>query len=338
MKKILNIIALPVALLGASLMIGCEEDLTPNIIDGNTQPLVYVNTMNPDNIITAGNVPGVIKQYVAVYPPTSGANRLYFKLPATITNSVASDVEVTFEVDKDMFESYNELYGATEAKILPEGISVDLGSGKVTIPAGKLSSRDSIEMIVTVPDASAIADGVYVIPVKIASVSGGAKIANVRNTIYVPFGFYASNIFDSRTTVPSGTAQTSFTSWAVTSSAPTLTNPNNMLSTSTSSYATLASAQQLTYTIDMASARSNVAGFRIYVTNTYRWSKMRVETSTDNVNWTVQGEPTLVIAGTNFHYIAFRQRVPSVRYVRMTVLEWPTSTTSFRIYYNQAYW
>lgn len=337
MKKILNIITLPLLFSGMLFLAGCEEELTPHTFEGNDMPQVYVRTLMPDNTITTGNSFGSsVKQIVGLYPPTSGVNMLYFKLPAWVTKSMPSDAEVTFELDRSMFETYNAITSTQKADMLPDGFVVDIGSGKVTIPAGEKISKDSLEVTVTIPDPSLIPLGRYVIPVKIASVSGGAEIASTNNAFYIPFEF-SSNTIDNRTTAPSGSAQTSFSGWTVTST-PALTNPNNMLSTTTNSYATLSSAQELTFTVDMASARSNVGGFRIHVSGSaYQWSKIKVETSTDNTTWVEQGTPTLSLTS-NYHYIAFRERVPSVRYVRVSVLEWPSATASFRIAVFQAYW
>lgn len=346
MKKSLNISVITALLPAFLALTGCEEKIDPLHVDTPEDNIVYVNTFTGDNTYyvnsnTTTAVP-VIKQIVQPYPET-GAADMKLKLPAMTIRKVESNVEVTFEVDHSLVALYNEANKSATAQGVPEGITVNFTRNKVTIPAGADVSLDSVEMNIVMPVAvtAAMTPGRYVIPLKIASVSGnGVKISSTSSVIFFPFDL-TTNTVNNRTSAPAGTAQTSYTGWAVVDSNPALTNPANMLNTTTSTYATLATPQQLTFTVDMASERTNVSGFRIYLSNpaaAYVWSQVKVETSTDYQNWTYQGSPQVSQAGNYYHYVAFNQRVPSARYIRVTVLAWSAATTSFRIAYFQAYW
>lgn len=80
-------------------------------------------------------------------------------------------VNATLSIDNSLISSYNATYN-TSYSSLPDG-SVKLGVTNVTIAGGeKVSAQDSIELESSVLDP----DSVYLIPVKIASVSGGGVV------------------------------------------------------------------------------------------------------------------------------------------------------------------
>ncbi len=327
--KNINILLATLAILASLFMASCENgEVEETVIDGTDVNTVFVKTSTP--VANVYNFSVVNTGY-----SQQGMSSVGFKIPAFITGTAKADVVVNFAIDNSLVGTYNEI-NKTTAKALPSGVTASLGEGKVTIHKGMQASVDSVTL--TLSNTSSMTDPLYVVPVRITSITNveGTKISSNLSTVYVTVSAINTNTYDNRTTAPAGTAQTSWTGWSVTST-PALTNPNNMFSTSTSSYATLNPSQELELVVDMASERTNIGGFRIHVSSTtYRWTEIEVATSSDRTNWTVQGTPLMPSSST--HYVAFYDRIPSARYVRVKVLSWPSSTASFRIAIFQAYW
>ena len=334
MNKVLNITckAVAAALMAIMLFPGCtRNELDSSVVEGVKENLIFMQMSYP-LYNTVYPKQAVVDAYAA-----QTASNVAFEDVVKLLYKVDHSVEASLEVDNSLVDTYNSATGNTAAA-LPAGLTVNL-TEKVFFPADTLFSRDKVQMTLSYDGTTQLFKGDYVIPISISSVtpSKGLEISKTNGAVYIPVSI-SSNAIDNSTSVSGGSAITSYTGWSVLSSSPSLTNPANMLSTANSS-ASLSTPQELTFVIDMASERTNMRGMRFRMSAaTNLWSRIKIETSMDNATWVDQGSPTLVATSSTYNYVNFTTPVPSARYLRITVLEWPSSTTSFAVRQFSPYW
>ncbi|MDR0509552.1 MAG: DUF1735 domain-containing protein [Rikenellaceae bacterium] len=336
MRKTYNSCRLLAAvLLAGAITTGCDYDrIDPGkpewAVPSGDRDFVYVHART-DNIFSGYNL------YNTGY---SVHGNVEAEFQSSILRAQEVDVEVGFAVDNSLIETYNKRYGAT-AVALPPSVTVDLGTGKTLIPAGSLTSADTLRINVSGFTPASMTGRSYVIPVKIASVTRTGKVeaSETFNTVYILINNTVGNVIASRTTIPPGTsyAVTSFTA----SCNVAINNPNNMFTASTTQYTTLtaSAATPPEIVIDMQSEQTDITGvaFNNRTSNQARlWTTVDVYTSSDNVDWVSQspGGVTLGVNSDNStQSIAFRDPIPAAQYLKVIIKGWNNAALSIRNFY-----
>lgn len=121
-----------------------------------------------------------------LHTPAGAVENLDAEIPARCTQKAANEIKVTLEVDNSLVDAYNEANG-TFYLPMPENAIV-FENQTMTIPAGKMSAEEPAR-ISLVDDADIIAtldakQG-YILPVRMASVSGASPAKSIESISYI---------------------------------------------------------------------------------------------------------------------------------------------------------
>lgn len=195
---------LPALVLAATAITGCSDD---NDYDfpGSSDKIVYTTDFSGE--------------YKIVQTPAGAMGAMSVPLTAKANSRPESDVTVTYAVDNDLIDAYNEEHGTSYLPLPAEALMFD--KTNVTIPAGALESMDTTYVGLT-EDADILAtltdERGYIIPVRMASVNGGgAKIVSSMPTVfYLTIGITNDAVNHDGTLADSkGTAVEDWTGWSI---------------------------------------------------------------------------------------------------------------------------
>jgi len=157
-------------LCAGTVLTGCEDDLT---ISGSTEKLETVDGVY-GYVRSAAGARELTP--ISVIGDKAGTGHLFFEL----TKAAEQDVTVTFKIDEDALEAYNEANNTSYIMYPADKLSLS-NSGKVTVKAGEKQSA-SLELNI---NAGGTVGATYAVAVS-ATTDGGATVsANNQTYIYL---------------------------------------------------------------------------------------------------------------------------------------------------------
>lgn len=170
--KLINAKHIALALVAAAFAFGsCSDGETYDVV-GNPDNLVYFKA-NADNTFRCNVIHTVVG--------TSGKVEASF--PVLVQREPAGQLTATIAIDNTLVEAYNAQNG-TDYKPLPDGL-VEISNGTLTLDAANVEQADSVTVAVKKENLSEIADGEYLVPVRVANVEGGGKGSLQRGVGYI---------------------------------------------------------------------------------------------------------------------------------------------------------
>ena len=227
-----------------------------------------------------------------VHTPVDVLGSNVVRVAASATRAVVADVTVSFVADTSLVGQYNLKNGTSCAALTPDMYKIT-NSSTHKILTGSLSS-DSMQLEITNPAVLLNPNG-YLLPLTITSIDGadkGVQISTNKRTVYVNVTYAFNNIIQTETPL-TGTPM-SRTAWTVTVSNTTsgALGPAMLDGNNTTAWRSSNSSSAAKNLIMNMGSQKTVAGFQMvpnYVTTTENATQITISTSTDNVNWTVQG-------------------------------------------------
>lgn len=311
---------LPALVLAATAITGCSDD---NDYDfpGSSDKIVYTTDFSGE--------------YKIVQTPAGAMGAMSVPLTAKANSRPESDVTVTYAVDNDLIDAYNEEHGTSYLPLPAEALMFD--KTNVTIPAGALESMDTTYVGLT-EDADVLAtltdDRGYIIPVRMASVNGGgAKIVSSMPTVfYLTIGITNDAVNHDGTLADSkGTPVEDWTGWSISASDYEEQSWGNsgiesVFDGNAQKYwAIEGSSDELVVTVDMGKIYKFDAIQAKYASGWGSWINdygslgdgTKIAISSDGTNWSNVGEVT----GGGYYgseYVLFWGYLEA-RYIKMTI-------------------
>ncbi len=155
----------PLMLVGA-LLIGCDKE---EILNDN---IVYVN-INQHNVASAT---------ITHIPDAAGVSDLNLEFRVHTTKPIDQDITVSMAIDNSLVATYNAENQTELGEIAPSALMFSKTS--LVIPRGEYESSEPT--MVTIVDPDAIADGEYVVPIRVMQVSANSgQVSSNRSIIYI---------------------------------------------------------------------------------------------------------------------------------------------------------
>jgi hypothetical protein len=317
---------LAIVLLAGVALVSCKKQASYDF-NGDSTNKVFVSAGTTNLLAYSGY------SFSVANTPTGIVGAVSVAFPVHTTLAATSDIQVKLAADNSLTAKFNTQTKG-QAVNIPDGI-LSL-SANLTIPAGQLTSKDSLKLSIPAEKLLLLAPGTYVIPIKIASVTG-AEISANQNVTYVVFTQVATNCFPSPAlTDVTGTLNAIRTGWVGTLDVtPTSGALANMFDAKTNTSWALAPSKACTLTVDLAASKTNVTALRINSSSTtYSINTAVVSSSADGVNWVNQGTATFLTTSA-YEYVKFYSPV-TARYFRLNITGWKSATqiilTEFDIY------
>lgn len=237
--------------------------------------------------------------YKVVQTPAGAMGAMSVPVTAKINGRSTSDIKVVVAVDNSLIDAYNEENGTSYLPLPAEALVLD--KTELTIPAGEMMSADTVtvsltdnqEILKTLND-----DNGYIIPVRLASVSGGgaALATSIKSISYLTIGITNDAVNHEGTLEDSkGTPVDDWTGWSVTETDGNLSGWERMFDGNAKNYWS-AGYNTKTVTIDMGKTYKFDAIQAYYASSwgsyTYGslYGGMRISISSDGTNWSNVGE------------------------------------------------
>lgn len=273
-------------------------------VNGDTQNFVYMNLQQWSPI----NCPKNTFMYSVFRTPvsselTSGTD---VKLSVQCTQPASKDITVTFEVDRSA-----QLEGFTP---FPANVAVTMDKKELVIPQGQTKSSEEITVSVEEGKWSLFQEDIYLLPIKITSVSN-AELSRTLKSAYIGVETDYSNCVSGATSVP-GTKIADRSTWtaAVNGSDAGVT----MFDGKTNTYASFNTG---TFEVDLQKVCQNVTGMQFdFTTTNYAMTAATVYTSaTGKDDYELQGSITITRKTSEF--IQFYGPV-NARYIKVEMTEY----------------
>jgi hypothetical protein len=227
-----------------------------------------------------------------VHTPVGVSGDSTIRIAASATRNVAASVDVTFTPDTTLIAAYNTL-NKTNCIALPANTYTIVNPGKQTISADSVNS-DSLEIDITDPASLTNPNG-YLLPMRISAISSkdkGVKISTNTNTVFINVTYAFNNVLATQT--PTTGTLFSRTSWNVTVSNTTAgaLGPAMLDGSNSTAWRSSNSSTAAKYVILNMGGQQTVSAFQLvpdYVTTTENPTLIKVSSSPDSINWTVQG-------------------------------------------------
>jgi len=227
-----------------------------------------------------------------VHTPVSVLGNTMLSVKASATRAVVADVNVTMTPDTGHVASFNK-QNNTGFLALPAASFRIVNSSRHKITAGNLMS-DSMQLEILTPETLNDPRG-YLLPVTITAIDGqdkGVQISSNQATVYVKVTYAFNNIVSTQTPL-TGTLATR-TAWSVSVSNTTsgALGPAMIDGSNSTAWRSSNTSSAAKWAVVNMGSQQTIKGFQMlpdYVTTTENATQMTVSTSTDNVNWIVQG-------------------------------------------------
>lgn len=275
---------LPALVLATASFSACSDDEEYDF-PGDSRTLVY-----------AADFSG---SYKVVQTPAGAMGAISVPVTAKTNGRSASDIKVVVAVDNSLIDAYNEENGTSYLPLPAEALVLD--KTELTIPAGEMMSADTV--IVSLTDDQEILknlndDNGYIIPVRLASVSGGgaALATSIKSISYLTIGITNDAVNHEGTLEDSkGTPVDDWTGWSVTETDGNLSGWERMFDGNAKNYWS-AGYNTKTVTIDMGKTYKFDAIQAYYGSSwgSYTYGSLyggtKIAISTDGTNWSNIGE------------------------------------------------
>lgn len=265
----------------------CGDDEAYDV-QGDSVNKVYIRTV--DN-----TVKGFDNVTINVIKTPNDAFFDVFELPVYSLYKADGNIKVSFSVDSDLVSTYNAAHG-TSYKMFPIK-GVDIQNNDLTILSDKTMSEGKLGINLHEEELAELEAGIYLIPVRIKTVTGEAAISSNRDRIYLIINIIedTDNIWDSEISNGGSLLTTDRTSWSMQTvnskfESEDVTklfdgNDNNYLM-----YTVSAFDDNTCFIVDMQKEYNNISGIYLHFYNSYyAVPKSEIYTSSDNVNWVYQG-------------------------------------------------
>lgn len=305
MNKILIYGMVALGLVTSFLLQSCDSESYD--VEGETQNFVYMNLQEwaPANYPKNTFLFSVFRTPISS-TLTSGAN---VKLSVQCTKPASEDIKVTLEIDRTAKkEGYTSF---------PEGFSVTMDKTELIIPQGETVSSGLITVTMEEDKWNLFKENVYLLPIKITSVSN-AELSQTLHSTYIAVKTDYSNCVSGATTVP-GTKITDRSTWtaAVNGENEGLNIPR-MFDGISNTYASFAAGA---LEVDLQKVYSSVSGMQFNFSSTnYAMTAATIYTSAtgkDDYEW--QG--SISIARATLESIQFYGLV-DVRYIKIQMTDY----------------
>lgn len=279
-------------------------------VTGSSQNIVFINTQawSPVNV-NNGFLFNVEKTPLG--NTLQNADQIQAKFTVQCTHPASEDITVKLEADNsDIPSGYIKL---------PNGMSLKLDRAELVIPKGSTIAKDSVTISIDKEQIALFDTGMYMAPVKIASVSNAASSNSYKSACFVINTAYTNCI--NNTTSLAGTSAAR-TGWTAT--IDNVDQANKFFDGNTRTYTQVATFP-FSLEVDLASVHNNIVGFAFTMYSaSYAMASANVYTSeTGKDNYKLQGKVSFV--RTASQYIKFYEKV-NARYVKIEVLA-PANTS-----------
>lgn len=340
MNMSLNFRSIIIAIIGIIVLPSfqsCSDDESYDVT-GNPTNKVFVNTQGWSPI----NTPKNSFVFEVVHTPEGDFGNILAKFPIRSTGAISSATTVKVELDNSLIEAYNQAHN-TQYAAFPTAV-LNLNRDAATIATGEYISADSISISVDQSKLGLLTEKAYLVPVKLASVSGSnAEIASSQNIVYIIATTSVRLIkYNVASTAMLGSLVSSYSGWEVSADVTVSSGTySNIFDASTTTYWTF-SASPATIVIDMKENK-NVSGLRLFArnatstSNENSFNNVVVSLSEDNLSYNNIGTVTnsTMVKESGYQYIGFYRAV-SARYIKLS-LGWSTTTRAIadlRVYVN----
>lgn len=157
--------------------------------------------------------------YKVVQTPAGAMGSMSVPVTAKSNSRAVSDIKVTVAVDNDLIDAYNEEHGTSYLPLPAEALVLD--KTEITIPAGEMVSAEAVTVSLT-EDQEVLKnlndDNGYIIPVRLASVSGGgaALATSIKSISYLTIGITNDAVnHDGILADSKGTPVDDWTGWSI---------------------------------------------------------------------------------------------------------------------------
>ncbi|MCC8408569.1 DUF1735 domain-containing protein [Mucilaginibacter sp. UR6-1] len=257
-------------------------------------------------------------------------------VPVRTTMPAAGALKVSFAVDNNLIDAYNTANN-TNYVALPGDI-LNLNTASVNVPQGQQQSSDSLKIAIPNEKLSQLTENTYLLPVKIAAVTGDAatQVSTNKNVFYVvvTVRVSTSQLYESPTGADmTGDIIANRGSWSATIDKPLiLGSPADLFDGNTGSFFYYTSANS-TLVTDLSETVTGISGIRIKnYFGFYGITNAKVLISTNGTNWTDLGTATL--GGGESQYIK-PYKPFNARYIRLDITDWQNNLialTEFDLY------
>lgn len=280
---------LPVLVLTAASFTACNDDDEYDF-PGDPQTLVYTTDFS--------------RSYKLVQTPAGLMGSISIPVTAKTNGRCGSDIKVTVAVDNSLIDAYNEENGTSYLPLPAEALVLD--KTELTIPAGEMMSADTVkvsltedpEILKTLNDENG-----YIIPVRLASVSGGgaALAKSVKSISFLTIGISSDAIDHEGSLADSkGIPVEDWTGWSVTTNSNPNTGWEAMFNGDLKKVWYTTSNNEITLTVDMgknykfdAIQAKFASGYGTLWFNVGSIPKgTKIAISSDGSNWSNVGENT----------------------------------------------
>lgn len=305
MNEILRYGMITLGLVTSFLFQSCDSESYD--VEGETQNFVYMNLQEwaPANYPKNTFLFSVFRTPVSS-TLVSGAN---VRLSVQCTKPASEDIKVAFEIDRTVrMEGYTSF---------PEDFSVTMDKTELIIPQGEMVSSEQITVIMEEDKWNLFKENVYLLPIKITSVSN-AELSQTLYSTYIAVKTDYSNCVSGATTVP-GTKIMDRGTWTATVNGDNAgLNIPNLFDGVSNTYASFAAG---TFEVDLQKVYSSVSGMQFnFSSATYAMTAATIYTSAtgkDDYEW--QG--SISIARAALESIQFYGPV-NVRYIKIQMTDY----------------
>ncbi len=291
--KLKYILGLSAMALACGALTSCDDDNYDVV--GNPNNLVYINIAHE----TPANLPKNTYNFDLAQTPAGpilvsepGDVELYVQSTKNAPNDITVKLEVAPEIEVEGYEKFPE----------NSGVVVTLPENTVTIAKGTNRSNSIVASVdFSNADWSKFDGKVYVLPIRISSVSNGGVASVEKNLAYVGVNVeHFDGMLNPKATSPVGTAITDYSGWTGSYSVPATNkggtiNMSRLTDNNRNTYPILVFNhadkvnEEVIIDIDMASEKT-ITGFMFrYYGIYYTIKDGTVYTSTDGVDYTEQG-------------------------------------------------
>lgn len=317
----LNNIAILLVVFVAILLQSCSKEDTYDVV-GSKENKVYINIQSWNPINTPKNTVIYNVTNTPVGSLVAGAGRVETKFGVQCTHIQSRDIVVKLEIDNSIIRN-----GFMQ---LPGNVTVLLNKTELTIPKGSSISSDSVQISISSEELYKLPVGTYMIPVKIVDVkNSGTAISTNQNAMFLVLDVLESNVFSTGLAADMvGSLVTNKTGWTGTVNAPLVSGTPASMFSGTNTYWRV-NPQVFQWSVDMVNEQVGITGIRIHTnTATYNFTKLKVFSSNDGINWVSQGITDVVI-GNAYQYLKFYETIDA-RHIKFEVLGW-RSTAQIRV-------
>ncbi|MCR5131636.1 MAG: DUF1735 domain-containing protein [Prevotella sp.] len=307
----------------------CSDDEKYDVV-GNPNNLVYFKA-NAENTFT-----GMI-----IHTPVGDFGDIAAKFPVRILRPATQDTHVTAIIDNSMVATYNEA-NSTNYEAIPES-AIDASQLSTTIRTGNTQAEDSIEVSIREDALASLTAPAYLLPVRIAQVSGDGSASEERGFGYVIVETETKLIktISDASEMP-GTLLTSYDGWTASYSSGTSINSDELFDQNLGNGPQLRTdadgGRTTTVVVDMKEEKK-VSGLRVarywmsywggWWIEEYYFSSVKLEISTDGQKFSEVGtaQEADMPKADGYQHIAFYGAVPA-RYLRLTIQSGDSSVSS----------